>query len=284
MTLTRIAGLVVFASAIAGGCKKPSARTKPTGNDTGPEPVTLAVPGAATVGRSANGAEAFAGQFLKAVNDGTATPAMLTQQFKKVIAEPVFESDRAAGYSEIGAASWLAQFKGKLPGAVVGPAVVGTDPNAPGYCVLIDASPKITFPLRVVPATGGWQADWFGVSSGVAPQSVLSGGPAGFSAIAFLGAVAAKDDRLAEVLMTPVLKARLAPPFDSDKARGYNRGILSGKLSDLRGSATGFTLDRVDGSAVTATFAAGGAKKSVTLKFIKGERPWDWLVDDIQTK
>jgi hypothetical protein len=304
MTLTRIAhpGLLagLFLLAVGGattavGCKKPSARSKPSGA-TDSEPATLAVPGAVTPPQAATGtptspisdartAQAFAGQFLRAVNDGTATAAMLTPQFKKIIAEPVFESDRALGYSDAGAASWLSSLKGQLPGPVIGPGI-GADPKAQGFVGWnLDGNPTSWYVIRIVPAGNGWQADWLSVL----PASVLydareKDGLAGIAGAAFLQAMIGKDDRLASGLMSPALKARLAPPFDSDKTRGFNRGILSGKLADLRGGATEARVTSATGNTVTATLIAGGSSRSVALKFVEGERPWDWLVDDIEVK
>jgi hypothetical protein len=290
MTQTRIAVLVVFASAIAGGCKKPSARAKPTGSDATTEAVTLSVPGAATpqtpTGRDGRGAEAFAGQFLKAVNDGTATPAMLTPQFKKVIAEPMFESDKAVGYSEVGAESWLARLKGKLPGVRPTAEVIGTGGEALGYAGGFGGPGQWTaYALRVASAGGVYQADWLGVAPVEGWHNAFTpGGPAGFPAAAFLQSVVAGDDRLAAGLMSSAMKARMAPPFESDKALGFNRGLLAGKLADLRGTAKRYKLSVVNGAEATAELIADTGPKPLALKFVKGERPWDWLVDDIQTK
>ena len=295
MTPTRIqrtvpAGyLVVLATAaLSNGCTKPAARTKPTPAADGvPAVASLASPaGTPAAPPDGRGAAAFAGDFLKAVNDGTATPAMLTPQFKRVVAEPVFESDRAVGHSEHSADAWLGQWKGKLAGAAAGPSFPGSETEAVGFAGVAGTDPakRMRFALRVVNA-GGWKVDWFVVTPDAGGKVMsLTPGPAGFAAVAFLDALMARDDRLAEALMTSALKARIAPPFDSDKAIGFNRGILSNRLADVRGPATGYAITSSDNQSVSAELTFAGSSKPVTLKFAPGERPWDWRVDAIGDK
>lgn len=282
----RLAAAFLFAAVLAAvpaGCRRASDKSRE--NDS-----IVSGIGAHSLsggGPDPRGAELFAIHFLRDLNEGTATSAMLTPQFKKVIAEPVFEADRAIGYSDDGAAAWLARFKGKMGTATITPHVAGTTSDAPGFTgTAAGGSPlRSRYELRIVNPGDGWRADWFvvGPDGGATSQNFSPGGPAGFAGMAFLEAVIAKDAALAEGLMTPALKARLAPPFDSDKARGYNRGILAAKLAELRGSSTGYAVERVDGTTVSAALT-GSEKKAVTLSFAKGDRPWDWLVDRIEVR
>lgn len=279
------AGLLLFVGVLATsvGCRPASDKSR--GSDhivTGIGPHSLS--GGGTEPRAA---ELFAINFLKALNEGTATPAMLTPQFKRVIAEPVFTADRAAGYSDDGAAAWLAQFKGRMAGATITPHVAGTGPDAPGFTgTAAGGSPlRSRYAMRLVNPGDGWKADWLivGPDGGSSPQNFSPGGPAGFAGLGFLIALTAKEHNLAEALMTPGLKARMAPPLDSDQARGYNRGLLMTKLAHLRDGATGVAIDRSEGQTVTGTLT-NGVRRVLTLKFARGERPWDWLVDDIEVK
>ena len=110
MTPTRIVALATLA--LIAGCSKPP-RPKVAANDEkspdqsqSASPV-LAIPAAPPTpsGNPTADATAAAKTFLKAVRDGTATPAVLTPAFKKVIAEPVFADDQAKGYSDAAAFS-----------------------------------------------------------------------------------------------------------------------------------------------------------------------------------
>lgn len=272
MTPTRIVALL--AAALLVGCSKPP---RPQGA-AADQPAAAPTP----TGDPKADAEAFAKLFLKAVNDGTATPAMLTPEFKKVIAEPVFPSDEPQGYSDDAAEQWLLRFKGAVPNPLTGAAGTGDAVVITGAA----GAPPRHLALRAVRAGGGWRADWFYPAPvGSAASSVPGGGAAfpAFAAAAFLDALLAKDDRLAEGLLTQRYKAALAPPLPSDK-RGYNRGLLGGKLAGFRGDVTGYRVTRVEGETVAGELTKGDAKKPFTLKLVKGDRPWDWLVDEFKAE
>jgi hypothetical protein len=289
MTPARIVAL--SALALVAGCSKPP-RPKATPNAQTPDQSqvapTLAIPAAQAtpVGDPPAGAKAFAQTFLDAVNDGTATPAMLTPEFKKVVAEPVFPDDLSKGYSDDAAAEWLARWKGQMPGAVF--RLAGS--NDSGEPTLVTGSGirerKYEFTLRLVRTGSEWRADWFLPAAGIAQvgQSLLPSRNDGcFTAVAFLEALLGKGDRLAEGLMTPIYKARLAPPFATDP-RGYNRGLLDSKLAEHRGGFTGYTIAKVDSGIVTGELTGKDGKKPFTLKLTKGQRPWDWLVDEFKAE
>lgn len=283
----RTGAVVLLAALLTAGCSKPP-RPKPAakaGAPAGPTPAaesppspTLSVPAAppAPTGDPAADARASADAFLKAVAAGTATPAMLTPEFKKVIAEPVFSDDVAKGYSDDAAGQWLARFRGSPA-----PPVADVQGTGEAYVLAVRGGPD-RVDLRVVRSGGGWLADWYVSAPTAGSETPLPGGEAAFrafAAVAFLDALAGKDDRLAEGLMTPRYKAELAPPFGSDK-RGYNRGTLANKLAGFRGVAAGAHVTKVDGGIVTGE---SGGKKSFILKLVRGGRPWDWLVDDVTT-
>jgi hypothetical protein len=288
MTPTRAAALLTAAVLVA-GCSRPQPPPPAAGKSGEPAPT----------GDPKADAAAFAKHFLKAVSDGTATPAMLTPEFKKVIAEPVFADDQAKGYSDDAAGQWLLRFKGLPPLEMTGPVVVGDAAlviagRADEQAALTgrpDPS-QIHAALRVVRSGGGYLIDWF-FPAAVNPAGtyVVTGQPAatGFAASAFLDAVCGKDDRLAEGLMTPRYKAALAPPLPSDK-RGYNRGLLGNKLADLRGNFPGYNLSQPAEGTVSGALVKpgerdpGAARKPFTLKLVKGDRPWDWLVDEFKAE
>jgi hypothetical protein len=284
MTPARIVALLALAVFV--GCSKPP-RPKATSNaQTPPDQSQPAGPMLAIPTTPSADATAFTNTFLKAVNDGTATPAMLTPEFKKGIAEPVFADDAAKGYSDDATAEWLARWKGQVPGA----AFRFSGSNEPGDVALVTGDGihdrKYVFTLRLVRVGGEWKADWFFPAAGVAEvgQSLIpSRNDGGFAAVAFLQALLGKGDRLAEGLMTPAYKARLAPPFGSDK-RGYNRGLLDSKLTELRSGFTGYTVSQVKDGTVTGDLTGSDGRKPFTMKLVKGSRPWDWLVDELRAE
>jgi len=301
MALTRIvarpgrAGVfVLIAAAVVAGCSKPPRPKATAKGEKPPEPApaasgpgspVLSVPSApsapalpAPTGDPKADAAAFARAFLKAVHDGTASPAMLTPEFKKVIAEPVFSEDQARGYSDDAAGQWLQRFKG-APVPEVG------DPVPVGEAVLLVAGsagpPRTHVCLRVARAGGSPGIDWYfpaAVDPAVTPVKTGAEAAAGFAAAAFLDALLGKADPLAEGLLTPRYRAEIAPPFGSDK-RGYNRGLLATRLAGFRGGATGYRVLHAGGDAVTGELVKGDTKRPFSLKLVPGARPWDRLVD-----
>jgi hypothetical protein len=242
-------------------------------------------------------AAAFARAFLKAVHDGTASPVMLTPEFKKVIAEPVFSDDQAKGYSDEAAGEWLLRFKNTLPEPA-------TELQGMGDAyVLAGRAGHAHVALRVVRAGSGWLADWYDAAR-AAPDIPLPAGEAAFRAFAcssFLDALIGKDDRLAEGLISPLYKAELAPPFGSDK-RGYNRGILTTRLAEFRDGFTTYVIVSVPahgeitvgggaGVGWSSTSAwvqlkvelvKGDKKRPFTLELVRNDRPWDWQVREFK--
>ena len=284
MTLTRIvrpgriAGCVTLIVALgiaSTGCRKPMP-TRPAAATTSATGMTIE-PGAPSVS-----AEAFARDFLKAVNEGTAPATLLTPTFKKLIAPPVFDADKAVGYSDHSAESWLKRFQNQTSAATLGAGYGSGD--AIGFVI---ATPS-TVTLRVVRTAGTWGVDWFLVTpTGVdAPLPAASGEASltTFAGAAMLHALLAKNDNLVAAKLSPTLKAAMAPPLGSDQARGYNLGFLHSKLGDLRGNATGFRVTKASGDTVSAELVSGGTARAVTLKFVKGDRPWDRLVSEYDVK
>src|SRR5688572_26533334 len=160
MDPTRIvpAGLLVVAALVV-GCSRPQ-----------PPAVAGAKPGEpAAAGDPKADAGAFATSFLKAVNDGTATPAMLTPEFKKVIAEPVFGDDQAKGYSDDAAEQWLKKHAGTIPNPTTSPAGTG---DAFVFVGAAGAPPR-RVALRVVRTGGTWRADSFTAAAAVPSTSAV---------------------------------------------------------------------------------------------------------------
>lgn len=222
---------------------------------------------------------AFAKDFLKAVHEGTATAAQLTPQFKKVIAEPVFEADQALGYSDSAANNWLKQYQGKLIAPSV--YVFGSDANAQLFTAFLPGEKPRAVTLRLAKGDGVWLVDWFlpaEVATALLPQS---GDASAFAAAAFLEAMIGQNSHAAAGLMALDAKKRLAPAFTGEK-RPFNAGILDQKLAAYRGAFTGFTLTKVENGVATGELSGATTKKPFTLKLVAGERSFDWLVDDVK--
>lgn len=268
MTPTRSLALMVLL--VVAGCTKPTTFPEPKtpGGYKADASPTVSIPNPATTDPAG-----VAKNFLAAANAGTATAAMLTPEFKKVVAPAVYQDDHAKGYSDAAADGWLKRFQGRLASPQLSAA------QGAGFTGSAGAE---KFVLRV--ANG--QIDWFQATPGITqwahPVVEPTKADEQFVAVAFLTALVGKDDRLAAGLMAPALREHLAPPFSSDKI-GYNRGILEGKLAQLRGGHTGFALNALTGDTAVAGLIAEGTpgKKSLTLKLAKGPRPGEWLVADV---
>lgn len=258
--------------------------TKQASVPPGPEKVADPKPGGgppaltpAVAPAPAGDATAFAKDFLKAVHEGTATAAQLTPPFKKVIAEPVFEADQALGYSDSAADNWLKQYQGKLTAPSV--YAFGATPDAQLFTAFLPGEKPRAVTLRLAKGAGVWLVDWF-LPAEVAATLPPTGDAPAFAAAAFLEAMLGRNSQAAGGLMTADAKKRLAPPFAGEK-RPFNAGILDQKLAAYRGAFTGFTLAKVENGVATGELT-GATKKPFTLKLVAGERPFDWLVDDVK--
>ncbi len=270
---------------LAAGCSKPPAYA------TKAAPIVVAAPPSAKPGEvtapasttdAKNAAEAYAKEFLAAVQTGKASAAMLTPAFKKWIADPLSPEDRELGYSDTIAGQWLERFLNTVPAPALTAAAGSGETYAITGVVAGDAPKHIA--LRITKLNGAWRTDWF-FASGVAPVSATL--PAGddahptFAAIAFLDGLLGNSDRIAEGTMSTTFKMGIAPPFPADK-RGYNRGILSSKLGEFRGGFTGYAIAKVEAGNVTGELSKGVATKPFTMKLVKGDRPTDWLIADFR--
>jgi hypothetical protein len=281
MTRRRIVSvMVMMMAATILACSRPPAprgtvtsqNTSPTGREsTKQTPPTTASP---------QSPDAFCREFLLSLHNGTATTRQLTIGFKKLIAPPVFSADETLGYSETTASDWLAKFQGQIPNAQMSTIPLANDGQTIGY-LIATGSKNLT--LKVVSTDARWQVDW--LYSSAMPLEVRSGvtqsQPSLFITAALLQTVMTSHDRvtanrLAASLMTPELRAEIAPPFGSDRL-GYNAGILSQKLSELRGSSTGCAITAVSGDTVAVQFLGENPTKTV-LVTVRGQQVANWVV------
>lgn len=269
---SRLAGLLGLV--LVTGCSGSSSTAPSAGKGV---PVAVEPPAVAV--KPGPGPGTFAKDFLKALHDGTATPAQLTPAFKKVIAEPVFDADQTLGYSDSAAANWLKPFQGRLPSfALSSPTIV----EAALYTGTLPADKPLQFLMRVVKSGDGWAVDWLSLAE-VNPATAPAGEPTpqSFAALAFLQALLGHKDDLAAGAMTMAQKKNLAPAFGSEK-KPFNAGILKTKFNGYRGNFTGYSLTKVENGIATGELIKADGKKPFTLKLAAGERPNEWLVDEIK--
>ncbi|OWK41877.1 hypothetical protein [Fimbriiglobus ruber] len=296
MVSSRFAAILVIAGGLtfAVGCNK-SAPGQKTGAAAAPVAAVPGVPSAAAPGGTpagttvdaGPGAGAFAKEFLQAIHDGKGNPAHLTAGFKKIVAEPKTEADTAAGFSDWAAEQWL-----KGLAARVGAGLNVTTAELPDGTTLATAAQATgRVILRLTKAAGKWQVEWLHVAPPGTGEELTGSGDAlasRFATAAFIETALADkaldEYPLAVSLLSPALKARIAPPQDAgDAKRGYNAGILSLKMSSLHGGVTGYVVTARDGGAVSGDLLeAGGKKRPFTLKLTKG--PAGWAVDDFEVK
>ena len=261
--------------------------TKPARGVAQTETTALSIPSA---GSTPAPALQSAKDFLKAVQEGKATSASLTTAFKKVIAPPELDADKAAGYSESGVQAWLGRAKTRI----------GTHDLKVGYATadfaLASAEYRTEFKARGLPGTTylrlvrsgtAWAIDHaiIGTKDTKFPLPANDQAPRTFAAIAFAEALMAKDMVALENLLSKSAKAKLAPPlFDIDKEQGYSKSNLKSAVEKMYPSMPVFTGLDAGGEAIKVDFNLNGAIKNLILKLIAGTSPGEFLIDDYQQK
>jgi hypothetical protein len=229
--------------------------------------------------------EAAAKAFLRSVGAGTASPRDLSPNFKKVIAPPVFDLDKAQGYSDDRAELWL---KSLAPNASAASVACPLATNDLGFVVA--GAPNGRTLLRLVKHGHEWLVDWY---QNTASQPMLPGSPsatdadeaaAWFATAAFVESIGQGQLAAAESFLTPAAKAKLSPPiFDADNAPGYNRSKLPEELKKLASPGAilaGFKLNRAEaGFAGTVECKGGG---TLVLVLARGTSTGEWRIQDVR--
>lgn len=269
----RVAYCTLLGFLLAVGCAKPS--SAPPAPAGGAPAVTLETPPKADAGPEAG---PFAKDFLAAMHEGTASAAQLTPSFKKAIAEPVFDADRARGFSDTAAENWLKQFQGKLGGFALSSPRIDT---VALYTGTIKAEKPLQLLLRLARHENRWTVDWFSLAEVSPVESTAAVTPQSFAAAAFLQGLLGHRYDLAAGAMTTGFKKSLAPALGSE-TRLFNVGILKTKLDGYRGPATGYLLTKAEDGTATGELIRADGKRPFALKLVAGERPDEWLVDEIK--
>jgi hypothetical protein len=226
--------------------------------------------------------------FLKSVTDGTVRADRLSLPFLKAIGLPAeLPSDKAKGYSEDAAVSWLKRVGG-----------VGFGPTFPstqvGDVALIRGGlvGDGRYALRLVRDGGAWKVDYLGLTSarldGPPPAAAGEAALQEFVAAAFADVLADRTAMppperamAAAALMTPALRARWAEPLGSDKTGGfdYSRGGMGLKLKEFAADAVAVAPQ--GDATFRVEFARGTDKRAFAVKLAKDAATGRWLVDDV---
>jgi|GEM_PF-2662976 len=282
---TRIVTFSFLLAFIVGCGSKPAA---PSANDPKNGPTLPGKTDSTNAPDSKTLAQKQVSDFLIAVKDRKATADALTPEFKRAIAEPVFDADREKGYSDAAATQWLQN---------LAPNVGNTEARIDfiGSTLAFAVAPGKNGGRAVVRLArngSGWKVDWFHIATKTLPDVDLSGNEddagAKFTSVAFVDSLLRRDYIEAESLMTTSSKASLAPPFSSDKARGYSRAILKTKLESFGGNRERWTIVGTSREGATiqvnGAFQSGEMKTPFVLTLAKGTRPGDWLIEKFELK
>jgi hypothetical protein len=275
----------------------PSSEPKPAPTDTpnsGSSGTATLPPQPAKVDiNSGVGKEAV--DFLQAVRTGSVPAAKISTGYSRLIGLPVeLPSDKAKGYSADAAESWLRRVGNAVPFGLPLMAYQAGDVALFRGAL---AGKSGGYALRLIQEGGAWKVDWLSASS-VEVKPSLAGptntaealfqefvATAGFEAICDKDGMG-KDERIAAIAagMTPALRAKWGPPFDGDKAKGYdyNAAQLGLEIAKIGGGVESVTFaPQGDGVFKAEVVQASGAKAAYLIKLTKGTTPGQWLVESI---
>jgi hypothetical protein len=262
-----------------------------------PGPTPPGVPPKSTLGDIDKDADDAATAFRRDLVHGTAKAESLSAAFLKVVGKPLlFESDKAKGYSPDSAVSWM---KKAGEGVNFGPELQRQQAGEVAY--LRGVLQKVGLPapgaysLRLVKEGGAWKVDWLALSSvdaaALATAPTPEGAAQGFAVAAFVESITdlnamPKDERapLIAAALAPPLRTAWAPPFEQDKAAGYdyNPGKLNTEAVKIGGATTAYTASRVgDLPEFKVELTKPAGKKALTVRLVKGPAPHEWLVSEV---
>jgi len=237
---------------------------------------------------TSTGAIMTAKELLKSISANQVDFSKLSPDFKKLIGPPTSSADKERGYSEWSINEWVKTFAKRVP---------TSEPQeielASGVLAVIAPGNATSGPavLRFTKYGPDWLVDWLHIGPDNLDGKLTSKDKAAeFATVAFLQTVLADQLTLSETLLTPSLKARIAPPLPGDE--GFNKTTLKNKLLQLRGSATTYTINKLNFGADAGnadgvlTVAAGKPSDSrpFSIKLVKGTKPGEWLIDDFEPR
>ena len=247
----------------------------------------------AALGEVDKGAEVVVMGFLRDLGDGAAKADVLSPALLKAVGRPwELPDDTAKGYSADAAARWLRTAQGKS----FSPSL---DRKQAGDAIYWRGAmqPAGSYSLRLLRDGGAWKIDWLALSTVDGGGPVTAGGAddalAEFAVRAFVEALAdagaMERNARAAILargMVPPLRAAWAPPFDADKAQGYdyNPGKLALAATGYAGGTSAIAVAKAGDATYTVELTKPTGKKVLTVKLVKGATPGEWLVSEVAEK
>jgi hypothetical protein len=143
-------------------------------------------------------------------------------------------------------------------------------------------TPTHTLALRFT-MTAPTMLDWLSIapSSTITIPNAPMLGATGFAAVAFVQSLQMEPIALAGECLALAWKSRMAPPFDSDRAKGYNQGLLTARLQELRSPMAAVEL--VSWTEDTVRWKRRGAATEQVLRMASGPRPFDRQIVAIES-
>jgi len=275
----RISRMIPLLALLPGCCE-----TNPPPTAVALQTPSLTIP-AAPQPESRGPVEAAGKVFLRTVGQGTASPKDLSANFKKVIAPPVFEADKALGYSDDRAELWLKSLMPNASAASVACPIATSD-----FGVVVAVAPSGRTLLRLVKQGNDWLIDW---CQNTASQPIIPGSPsatdaeeaaAWFASAAFVESIGQGQLSAAESLLTLTARAKLSPPiFEADNAPGFNRSKLPEELRKLVPAGSNVSAFRLEKSASGFTgIVEWKPGSTLALSLIRGTAPGEWRVNEIR--
>jgi hypothetical protein len=279
MTFTKGLGLALAATlVVATGCSK----TAPGGSSSESKKgstTTTETPGETPTTKAS--AEAF----LKSLGEGKIAAGQLTVGFKKLIAPPITDADKMAGFSPGEVSNWLKAFEQST--------FVVSQETTFGNAIALrgrveSGAKKDAFSVRLVRDGNELKCDWLQRTSRwdtVEPKKPYDAEVAAAQDVArnFLDTLLGGDLRPTLLLMSLDWK-KLMAPYKSDP--GYDAAFVVGKLKMLRNDAVSYSLAKAEAAgADQAKFGIDleieGKKVPYTLlaKKIDGR----WVVDSFRS-
>ncbi|MDY3563827.1 hypothetical protein R5W23_005449 [Gemmata sp. JC673] len=275
--------------------KKDDGKPAPKADDKkGAVPTAPAADLKTTLGPVEPDAEKAAAAFLNDLGQGSAKADVLSPALLDAAGKPwEFDDEKANKLSPKAAEQWL-----RAVGAGRSFSL-SLDRKQAGDLVYFRGAlqPAGVYSLRLVKLGGAWKVDWLSLSSAeLKPGAAAATADEAFQefAVSAFAEVLADATAMQRGLRAPLLARGLvpalrpvwAPPFDGDKAQGYDYspGKLALKAIELGGGTSALSVTKTGDATFAVAFTKPAGTKTVTVKLVKGTAPGEWLVSEVSEK
>jgi hypothetical protein len=262
-------------------CAPPRAKPPATTNNPNPPPAIVAEATVLKSPKTTSSVKEVADQFLSSLSKGEAKTSLLTDDFKKRIALPRNDEEKKLGYSDSVVQSWLDKDKGLTFKKEAESSLQSNDYTVIGSVTGGSKPEFFVLRYRMLPGKTP-EVNWFHRST-VRSSDRTNAQPASpdlEAARDFLEVACGGEPVLTASLLSPDFKAKLAPPFDSEKGIGYNPSLLNLKMKSWQ--ATSFKL--VPGEVGNFTGELTQVDKKVSFSLKVGNFAGTWLVENYEVK